>query len=132
MPCRSDYMDPTHKEIELQRTAQLLRFVYVKLELPVSEKLNKAAGDTWCKDDFVPELCRTIRGLNEAQLNYIVYNARDKISRSLADWWEEHEAADRAREAKERKEAEEKELAKSAMQKISKEELAALKKWLLK
>ena len=132
MPCRSDYMDPTHIETELQRTAQLLRFVYVKLELPVSDKLNKAAGDTWCKDDFVPELCKTIRGLNEEQLNDIVYNARDKISRSLADWWEEHEAADRAREAKERKEAEEKALAERAMQKISKEELAALKKWLLK
>ena len=132
MPCRSDYMEPTHKEIQLQRTAKLLRFVNVKLDLPVSKKLNEAANSSYCSDDFVPELCKTIRGLNEEQLNDIVYNARDKISRSLADWWEEHEAADRAREAKERKEAEEKALAERAMQKITKEELAALKKWLLK
>ena len=132
MPCRSDYMDPTHIETELQRTAQLLRFVYVKLEVPVSKKLNEAANSCYCSDDFVPELCKTIRGLSEEQLNEIVYNARDKTSRDLADWWEEHEAADRAREAKERKKAEEKALAERAMQKISKEELAALKKWLLK
>ena len=132
MPCCSDYMDPTHKEIHLQRAARLLQWVYIKLEVPLSDKLNKAADNKWCKDDFVPELCRTIRGLNETQLNEIVYNARDYTSRNLADWWEEHEAADRAREAKERKEAEEKALAERAMQKISKEELAALKKWLLK
>ena len=132
MPCRSDYMEPTHKEIELQRAARLLQWVYIKLEVPLSEKLNKAADDKWCKDDFVPELCRTIRGLNETQLNEIVYNARDYTSRNLADWWEEHEAADRAREERERKEAEEKALAERAMQKITKEELAALKKWLLK
>jgi hypothetical protein len=50
----------------------------------------------------------------------------------LADWWEEHEAADRRREAQELKEAKEKALAESAKQKISREELAALKKWLLK
>ena len=99
---------------------------------PEGKLWEEAANDTWCKADFVPELCKTIRGMNENQLNTIVYNGRDKTSRDLANWWEEHEAADRAREAQERKEAEEKALAQTAMQKISKEELAALKKWVLK
>ena len=132
MPCRSDYMDPSTREIQLQRTAQLLCYAREKLNQPISERLKAAARNTWCNDDFVPALCKTIRGMNEDQLNTIVYNGRDKNSRDLANWWEEHEAADRAREARERKEAEEKALAQTAMQKISKEELAALKKWLLK
>lgn len=132
MPCRSDYMDPTHKEQQLQRTAQLLKYVYETLEQPVSAKLNEAAQDCYCKQDYVPELCKTIRGMPARQLNKVVYNARDRVSRDLADWWEEHEAADRKREARERKEAEEKALAESAKQKISREELAALKKWILR
>lgn len=132
MPCRSDYMDPTHKEQQLQRTAKLLSFVYKTLNYPVHKPLKEAANDCYCKQDYVPELCRVIRNMTEDELNRVVYNARDRTSRDLADWWEEHEAADRRREAQELKEAKEKALAESAKQKISREELAALKKWLLK
>jgi hypothetical protein len=70
--------------------------------------------------------------MTEDQLNTIVYNGRDATSRDLADWWDEHEEADRKREAKEQEQARQRALAESAMQKISREELAALKKWLLK
>jgi hypothetical protein len=125
-------MDPTNKEIQLQRTARLLKFVNQQLDIPVSQKLQEAAKNTWCRDDYVPVLCKTIRGMTEDQLNTIVYNGRDATSRDLADWWDEHEAADRRREAKEQEQARQQALAESAMQKISREELAALKKWLLK
>lgn len=132
MPCRSDYMDPTNKEIQLQRTAKLLMFVNQQLDIPVSQKLREAVKNSYCTADYVPVLCKTIRGMTEDQLNTIVYNGRDATSRDLADWWDEHEAADRRREAKEQEQARQQALAESAMQKISREELAALKKWLLK
>jgi hypothetical protein len=125
-------MDPTNKEIQLQRTARLLKFVNQQLDIPVSQKLREAAKNSYCTDDYVPVLCKTIRGMTEDQLNTIVYNGRDATSRDLADWWDEHEAADRRREAKEQERARQQALAESAMQKISREELVALKKWLLK
>jgi len=35
-------------------------------------------------------ICDRISELNKIQLDRIVYNARDKNSRDLANWWEEH------------------------------------------
>jgi len=43
-------------------------------------------------------LCDAIRELDEDQLNSIVYNGRDRESRALADWWDEHRANDLAHE----------------------------------
>lgn len=132
MPCRSDYMDPNGKEIALQRTAKLLVYLNKKLGLPSSKTLIAESENCYCASDFVPKLCKLLSGLTPEQENLLVYNGRVKEARDLADWWDEHKAADAKRIAKEKRDAEDKELAQRALQKISKEELAALKKWLLK
>lgn len=45
----------------------------------------------------VEMLCSLIRAMTEPELNAIVYNGRDPMSRKLADWWEEHKAEDEKR-----------------------------------
>lgn len=40
-------------------------------------------------------LCSLIKCLNQETLEYVVYDARCKTSRQLADWWENHQEEDR-------------------------------------
>lgn len=115
MPCNSDYMNPTGREKALQQTAKLLNFVYGRLGISSSNKLIEAAKDQYCSKDYVKELCRVISGLDAGDLAVIVYNARDKTSRELANWWEEHQEADKVRKAEELTKTEQKELAKQAI-----------------
>lgn len=103
MPCRSDYMDPTNREAQLQRSAKLLVFVCKQLGFnPPAYAVEDAENSHCHRDSSVIKLCDLIHGMNEEELNRIVYNARSKESRDLADWWEEHEEADRKREQAER------------------------------
>ena len=129
MPCNSDYLNPSTREADLQQTAKLLVYVYKKLGYPITKTLKSEAANPYCASDFVPTLCAELKDLSKTQLETIVYNAHDKTSRELADWWDTHCKADRKREVKE---TEEKKLADEAIQKLTKEELTALKKWILK
>lgn len=102
MPCNSDYLNPTHREAQLQRAAKLLKYVYECLGLEVPKHVKETAADIYAKDDrSVMKLCDIIHQMNEAQLNEIVYDGRNKNARDLADWWDEHKAADRRREEEE-------------------------------
>lgn len=110
MPCNSDYMEPTRKEALLQQTAKLYQYVLETLGLPCDLKVNAAAQDIYCKDDYVLPLCGLLRELKSqdesqglANFETVVYNARCKTSRELATWWEEHCEADAKREAEEAK-----------------------------
>ena len=131
MPCRSDYMEQTGIEKRFQETCQLLIYVKEQLGLEVSDKLRESADTMYCKDDRVAELCDVITKLDAGDREELIYgNPKDKTARKLADWWEEHEAADRARREKEAKEARKKKLKKSAWKKLKKalteEEIKAL------
>lgn len=53
-------------------------------------------------DEWTALLCATLTGLSETNIDAIVYNARDACSRSLADWWERHQAWDKKREEDEK------------------------------
>lgn len=102
MPCNSDYLNPTNREAELQRAAKLLVYVYDKLDIEVPSYVKKASKDVYCKDDrSVTRLCAILDVMLPNTLDEIVYNAKDKTSRDLADWWEEHQKADREREVEE-------------------------------
>ena len=98
MPCRSDYMAPDHREIRLQRTAQLLVWLLPQIGQQVQPHQHKAAADQYCKDgQVVLDLCAALKSMSPHAINEIVYNARDPMSRRLADWWDEHQEADRRR-----------------------------------
>lgn len=101
MPCNSDYLNPTDREYELQRAAGLLIYVRNKLGIRITEKLRRAADDIYCRNDYVAALCGTLRKLSPEETETIVYDAHDPKSRDLANWWEEHQRADRVREKQE-------------------------------
>lgn len=130
MPCNSDYLEPTHRERELQRAALLLVFVKNKLGISISDELLSSSTDQWCHNDYIPELCSYIKNMTPNQLKTIVYNGRDAMSRALADWWEEHMTADAERIKRERKQKQEKKLVEKAKAKLTEKELQALKKYL--
>lgn len=94
MPCNSDYLEPTRRERELQRTARLLVYVNDNLHRVNRLPLLHAATDIYCRADYVPQLCAAISQMDEQERERIVYNAHDATSRDLADWWEEHQRAD--------------------------------------
>ena len=105
MPCNSDYMEPTAKERELKRAAKLLVYVLRAQNKRVSKHVGRAALDIYGDSggyDYVEHLCGELRNLSVEDRESIVYDAHNKIARDLADWYEEHQEADKAREAKEK------------------------------
>lgn len=125
MPCSSEYLNPNQREQEFQRAAQLLIYVRTQLNKDISLGLEQAAKDIYCRIDFVPDLCSVIKDMTEEQLNSIVYNAKSSVSRNLANWWEEHQAADAAREKKEKEYAERRRIQREVLAKMTEEERKA-------
>lgn len=129
MPCRSDYMEPNKKERLLQETAILLGYVLEETGQPVPRSVHAAAKDIYCKTDLVPDLCAAIKSMDEETFRRVVYNPYSKESRQLADWWETHEAADRARLAQEEEERAHVEHLNSAFDKLTAQEVRALRRY---
>ena len=111
MPCKSDYLDPNQTEIDRKEVSELIVYIDKKLGLKTPAKIIKASTDAYGRDvdldEIVASLCSKISSLDKKQTEEIVYNAKNKTSRRLADWWEEHQEADKKRLKKELKEAKE-------------------------
>lgn len=100
MPCNSDHLQQTPFEAQMQLAAQLAVFVADKLQVALPYGVQNAASEYYAKDMGQTEwLCEQLSGMTEKQLNEIVYDGRNEVSRKLADWWEAHQKADREREA---------------------------------
>lgn len=134
MPCNSDYMEPTRAELNSKETAQNLQYALTWLCKDVPEYVvtaaNNSYGDQSKLNKMTVKLCETLRELESADavmFDQLVYNGRDKRSRQLAEWWEKHDEADKAREAQETVDSIRKKNVKSAMAKLTKDEIQALK-----
>jgi hypothetical protein len=126
MPCSSEYLEPSRREIELRRAAKLLIFVKEKLGESIPDWLKKA-DDIYCNTDRqVIHLCNLLKGMDPATRDSIVYDAHNATSRDLADWWDEHIAADEAREAVEKSEAARQFYRTRGLEKLTADEKAAL------
>ena len=97
MPCNSEYMRQNDYEKRLQQTAQLLVFAMRKLGQSPTPVMTETADNDYAQYDFTPDLCKLINGLSEFEVDQIIYNGRDPMSRRLADWWERHQQADKER-----------------------------------
>lgn len=127
MPCNSDYLAPTQRERELKRAAILLKYVFEKTLVPVPPWVISQSETLYPTNErIVPELCAAITALTPEQFQAIVYNAKDKTSRDLADWWEEHQAADAERLRNEEAARQLEKTRTDALNKLSLEEIAAL------
>jgi hypothetical protein len=130
MPCNSEYMNPSEAETNSRRTAKLLRYVYTKLGWRIPDEVHLAAenyyGNVSKLNDFVIRLCTACGGMTKDEEKRIIYDGREARARDLADWWDEHQAADRKREAKERKAKQMEKAYKSAMKKLTTLEKQAL------
>lgn len=106
MPCNSSYMEPNNYEKAVANTCKLLQFVKIKLGMKLG-RIEIKYDDPYqyppkdIGDKVTAELCGLLRSMDEDQINSIVYNAKDPTARKLADWWEEHQAADAKREEEE-------------------------------
>lgn len=127
MPCVSDYLEPNQRERALQKTAQLYAWSLQQLKQPVPAPLQEAADNQYCRADYVPHLCELLKGLKPKQREELVYDARSKEARALADWWEKHQAADKERAKKEAQETRRKNLAQKALAKLTPAEKRALR-----
>lgn len=127
MPCRSDYMEPTQRERLLQETAQLYAYVLHATGNLVPQKVELAANNQYCRDDFVADLCQFITEMTADLRMQIIYNPYNRTARRLADWWEEHEAADRQRVAQEQTELLKQDRYEQVIAKLSDEDIAVLK-----
>lgn len=123
MPCDSSYQNPTLEELNKIETSKLIIYVDEQLKLKTPKAIKDAAADVYGDgidlDKITRMLCKKLSTLNDKQLKKIVYNAKDKTSRKLADWWEEHQAADKKRLKKELKDAKDKQARDKAIAKLT-------------
>lgn len=137
MGCRSDYMEQTDEEKHFQETAKLI--LYVLEELGINHLLidgtsverykwiHKQSVDQYANDrDLEPYLCNLLRNMGETDLEEIVYNAKSRKSRQLADWWEDHQKADEARKKIDLNKLEDQKIKESALKKLTAEEKRVL------
>lgn len=100
MPCNSDYLEPTGKEKQLRRVAQMYDWLLKQLEEDVPSKVHATATNQYASDDYTADLCARLTELEEQEFvnrfQTIMY-APNKMARELATWWEEHQEADRKR-----------------------------------
>lgn len=99
MPCDSSHMEPDQLEVESNKVALFIVYVARQLGLTVEPFIAKAAreyyGDRDNCDRLTARLCALLTAMPASVLAKVVYNARNKTSRALADWWEAHKKADK-------------------------------------
>jgi len=107
MPCRSDHMEATEREVESRLVAAHLVYVFEQLGQTknITPDIRKASkeyyGDYSKCHTYTALLCSTLTNMTTANVERIVYNAHSEESRNLASWWERHQAFDKQREAEE-------------------------------
>ena len=132
MPCNSSYLEPREEEKNRKRIAQLIIYIDGKLSIKTPKMIIQMADSIYGEgklslDEIVARLCGKISKMTEKQKERIVYNAKNKDSRDLANWWEEHQEADKQRIAKEKKEKAVQKVKEGALSKLSPKERKALR-----
>jgi hypothetical protein len=127
MPCDCSHLEPTRRERELKRAAQLIVYVEGFQKGVTPAWIKEQAEATYGTDErLVPYLCKILNEMAPGQRERIIYNGHNKIARDLADWWEEHQRVDRERIKREQAEAEKTRTRKQALLKLSSAEKKAL------
>lgn len=128
MPCDSSYLEATGREKELHRAAQLLVYVRQKQGYNVEPFVQGAANDYYGNNDDRPLklLCETLTNMDPKKRDKIIYEPHSRVARDLANWWEEHQEADKKRVEAETRQTQNIETRKHAIAKLTKAEREAL------
>ena len=104
MPCYSP--EASDKDKQAMEAARHIQYLYPKLgiDIPGAAKELPTGYDILGfgkkADVLVRDLCGTCREMTDEQIESIIYNARCRQARRLADWWEDHQEWDRERVTK--------------------------------
>lgn len=103
MPCNFEYLNPTTKEKQLQRVAQMYSWLLEQLKESIPCCVQDTSRNIYAQDDYTAELCAKMTCLQQEYPGTYsaVVLAPNKEARELATWWEEHQEADRIRLEKE-------------------------------
>ncbi len=144
MPCKSDdlqninpntrptiYIDPTPYEYKIKETVKLLCYVYGWLDKDISEKLKQATNEkiyfsSTEGDKWISALCKVLTDMSIEDRDQLIYDNRVKLSRKLADWWEDNVEADTKKLEFEKKNERRKAIRALALGKLTKEEREVL------
>jgi len=139
MPCDSSHLEPTRREREMQEAGQLLCYIHDINNTQAPQWARTAAEHCYGQALLVPgdfdsgyvdviaELCETLRAMDESKREELLYgDARCKMRRTLANWWERHLEDDRNRERLEQQRANREALRESAIEKLTPEERDSL------
>lgn len=128
MPCNCDHLEPTQKEKLLRKAARLQLLVRARLKMSVPAWLRREEKNIYASDERCEtELCAILTGLSKEDRDRLLYSdARDSKMRDVADWWEAHETADKARRKREREEKKTEATKKEALGKLTEKEKKAL------
>jgi len=127
MPCDSSYLAPNRKELEHRRAGVLLVYVMLQLGQTAEQWMIDEAKNLYARSErTIPALCAALKGMDDDTFERIVYSPRNKTSRDLANWWEDHQEADREREQNEIRAANKQILIEQALRKLTDKERIAL------
>lgn len=99
MPCYEPQQ--TTSDIQAERTAKAIIILDKMMGIETPSKITKIVDaysfhGSQC-NYLTSTLCSKIRALTEEEFEKYIYNARNRDSRFLADWWEEHDKFDKER-----------------------------------
>ena len=110
MPCyEPPEKIPTRDQRENQMTASILCWLCDKKGYGHPIDYDRLpTWRAWSEDRFLDAnecgkvLCAIVEGMSEAEREKFIYDAHNRMSRRFADWWEDHQEADRQRIAREK------------------------------
>ncbi len=120
MPCISP--EPAYSQKAAHLAARLLVYVNEKLGVKTPKNIIAASLDEFTHEKhskLAPMLCSKISAMGDDLRDQIVYNAKDPLSRELANWWEKHEAEDQKRLREELQEKKDKKARDKAIAKLT-------------
>lgn len=95
MPC----IGPTDEEMRRWKyhrsVADHIIYICEKMGRKAPEAVVQVSKNIYSETDLTRTLCEMLRAMNHEEMEGIVYNARDRRSRELANWWEDHQELDR-------------------------------------
>ena len=101
MPCNCDHLEATHAERDSKEVCEHLKYLGERLVKAMPHWVMEGAKDYYGAVSHLEEGTIMLCELCQECPEEIIYNARDRRARRLADWWEEHQEADRVRILKE-------------------------------